>query len=297
MLRLSAAGMSKRRSPRPWVSATAARGCMQQARHAGLDSPLPEGLTDETLELQLYPPAVAARDGRPRPDSAAIHRGAPAGVTLQLLWAEHHTAHPDGYGYRATPALSRLESTAVADHRRARRRRAHVRRLHRHDTRSDRHIDQRSEDGAAVRRCARRVNYTYAEATSTQGLSIRSARTRAPSLSSVVSRLWWCPTICARASPGPVLRASDEPHLHRDGAHYNMPLCRHGRIGRMTRPKWKIQFRSQLASSSPSCATDSFSRCSLNAAIAELVAQINNGVSRHLGASRRALFEDLERWP
>jgi hypothetical protein len=32
----------------------------------------------------------------------------------------------------------------------------------------------------------------------------------------------------------------------------------------------------------------------LNAAIAELVAQINNRVTRHLGASRRALFEDLE---
>jgi hypothetical protein len=33
----------------------------------------------------------------------------------------------------------------------------------------------------------------------------------------------------------------------------------------------------------------------LNAAIAELVGQINNRLSRHLGASRRALFEDLER--
>jgi len=33
----------------------------------------------------------------------------------------------------------------------------------------------------------------------------------------------------------------------------------------------------------------------LNAAIAELVAQINNRMSRHLGASRRALFEDVER--
>jgi transposase len=38
-----------------------------------------------------------------------------------------------------------------------------------------------------------------------------------------------------------------------------------------------------------------FSLCELNAAITELVAQINNRVSRHLGASRRALFEELER--
>jgi hypothetical protein len=33
----------------------------------------------------------------------------------------------------------------------------------------------------------------------------------------------------------------------------------------------------------------------LNAAIAQLVTQINNWVSRHLGASRRAMFDELER--
>jgi len=37
-----------------------------------------------------------------------------------------------------------------------------------------------------------------------------------------------------------------------------------------------------------------FSLSALNAAIAELLVQLNNRVSRHLGASRRALFEDLE---
>ncbi len=38
-----------------------------------------------------------------------------------------------------------------------------------------------------------------------------------------------------------------------------------------------------------------FSLCELNAAIAELAAQINNRVSRHLGSSRRVLFEEPER--
>jgi len=38
-----------------------------------------------------------------------------------------------------------------------------------------------------------------------------------------------------------------------------------------------------------------FSLTALNAAIAELVTQINDRMSRHLGASRRALFEELER--
>jgi transposase len=39
-----------------------------------------------------------------------------------------------------------------------------------------------------------------------------------------------------------------------------------------------------------------FSLFELNAAIAELLTQINNRVTRHLGASRRALFEELERF-
>ena len=38
-----------------------------------------------------------------------------------------------------------------------------------------------------------------------------------------------------------------------------------------------------------------FSLAELNAAIRELVAQLNDRVTRHLGASRRALFEELER--
>ena len=38
-----------------------------------------------------------------------------------------------------------------------------------------------------------------------------------------------------------------------------------------------------------------FTLTALNAAIAELVAQLNDRMSRHLGASRRALFEELER--
>ena len=38
-----------------------------------------------------------------------------------------------------------------------------------------------------------------------------------------------------------------------------------------------------------------FSLGELNAAIAELVTALNNRVTRHLGASRRALFDDLER--
>jgi len=63
--------------------------------------PLPDGVTDEALERRLYPPsAITAKESRPRPDWAAIHRELRRpGVTLQLLWEEHRAAYPDGYGY------------------------------------------------------------------------------------------------------------------------------------------------------------------------------------------------------
>ncbi len=91
VLRLSAAGMSKRQiAVSLGMSATAARDCILRARRAGLAWPLPQGLTDETLEDRLYPPpAVASKERRPRPDWATVHRELRRpGVTLQLLWEE-----------------------------------------------------------------------------------------------------------------------------------------------------------------------------------------------------------------
>jgi transposase len=83
------------------VSATAAGDCIRRARRAGLTWPLPAGLTEETLELRLYPlHTLAAKDRRPQPDWAAAHRELRRpGVTLQLLWEEHRAVHSDGYGY------------------------------------------------------------------------------------------------------------------------------------------------------------------------------------------------------
>jgi transposase len=102
VLRLSAAGMSKRKiAASLGMSATAARDCIWRARRAGLAWPLPADLTDEELECRLYPPpTVAAKDRRPQPDWAVVHRELRRpGVTLQLLWEEHRAIHPDGYGY------------------------------------------------------------------------------------------------------------------------------------------------------------------------------------------------------
>jgi transposase len=102
VLRLSAGGMSKRKiAASLGMSPTAAGDCMRRARRAGVSWPLPEVMSDEALEARLYPPPPSvAKEQRPQPDWPTIHRELKRpGVTLQLLWGEHRTAHPDGYGY------------------------------------------------------------------------------------------------------------------------------------------------------------------------------------------------------
>src|SRR5271169_548673 len=101
VLRLRAGSMSKRKiAASLGVSPTAAGDCIRRARRFGLGWPLPEEMTDETLENRLYAPPSRARDQRPQPDWARVHRELRrSGVTLQLLWEEHRGAYVDGYGY------------------------------------------------------------------------------------------------------------------------------------------------------------------------------------------------------
>jgi len=82
------------------LSATAAGEGIRRARPIGVTWPLPEGLTDEALELRLYQPAAAtARERRAATVlGGGAPRAAPVRVTLQLLWEEHRAVHPD-YGY------------------------------------------------------------------------------------------------------------------------------------------------------------------------------------------------------
>jgi len=101
VLRLSAGGMSKRKiAASLCISPTAAGECLRRARRAGLGWPLPAEMSDETLESRLYPAPANAKDNRPLPDWPRVHRELRRpGVTLQLLWEEHRSAQPEGYGY------------------------------------------------------------------------------------------------------------------------------------------------------------------------------------------------------
>jgi transposase len=74
---------------------------LQLAAAAGIGWPPPAELDDEALARRLQPPPVVSLPNTPSPDFAELHRELRRkGVTLLLLWEEYAQAHPaDHYSY------------------------------------------------------------------------------------------------------------------------------------------------------------------------------------------------------
>ncbi len=71
---------------------------LRRAMEAGLSWPLPEEMDQRVLELRLFPVGERAVARHPLPDWKEVHQELKRkGVTLQLLWEEYKTNHPDGY--------------------------------------------------------------------------------------------------------------------------------------------------------------------------------------------------------
>ena len=301
VLRLSAAGMSKRQiAASLGVSATAAGECIRRARRAGLAWPLPDELSDEELERRLYPLPTAAKDRRPRPDWAAIHRELRRpGVTLQLLWEEHRAVHSDGYGYSRFCELyraweARLLPTMRQNHV------AGERMFVDYAGTTLTVIDASTGEARTAQLFVAVLgasNYTYAEATWTQGLSDWiGAHTRAFAFVGGVPTM----VVSDNLRSGITKACFYEPQVNRTyaemAAHYGTAIIP-ARPYR-ARDKAKVEVAVQIATRFIIAKLRNrqfFALSALNGVVAELVEQINNRVSRHLGASRRALFEELER--
>ncbi len=72
----------------------------KRARQAGLSWPLPADLDDTALEHLLYPPVIVSTSPRPLPVWEDVHRElARKSVTLMLLWDEYKAQYPEGYQY------------------------------------------------------------------------------------------------------------------------------------------------------------------------------------------------------
>jgi transposase len=78
--------------------------CLNRAKKANINWPLPDGLTDEQLEISLYPSAQKAplkpKDQQGKIDWIYIHQELKRKhVTLMLLWNEYKQNYPNGLGY------------------------------------------------------------------------------------------------------------------------------------------------------------------------------------------------------
>ena len=84
------------------VARSTVQDYLARAAAAGLTWPLPDELSDEALEEQLFASAGPKPGFRRRiePDWAAlVPEMKRPGVNLTVLWEEYREAHPGGYGY------------------------------------------------------------------------------------------------------------------------------------------------------------------------------------------------------
>jgi transposase len=302
VLRLKASGLGKRRiAVSLGISATAAGECLKRARRAGIGWPLPDDLTDDRLETQLYPPPEAMpADQRSLPDLAAIHRELKRpGVTLQLLWQEYRGEHPNGYGYSRFCDLYRAFAKRLSPT------------MRQHHVAGERlFVDYAGTKMEVVDGLTGEVakaelfvavlgasSFTWAEATWTQTLpDWLGSHARAYAFFGGVPAT----TVSDNLKSGITKACFYEPAVNRSyaemAAHYETTIL----PARPMKPrdKAKVEVGVQIATRwiiAKLRKRTFFSLAELNAAIAVEVAALNERVSRHLGASRKALFDTIEK--
>jgi transposase len=272
-----------------------------RARAAGLDWSQVQGLTDEALEARLYKrPDVVGQRQRPWPDCASLHaERRKAGVTLELLHLEYLEQHPDGYRYTQFCEIYR---------RWLKRRGLSMRQLHRagekcfvdYAGQKPRIIDPATGEVIEVELFVAVLgasNYTYAEATRTQQVpDWIASHQRAFAYFGGVTGV----VVPDQLKSGVTVPCRYEPGLQRTyedlGQHYGTVIlpARQGKA----RDKAKVEVGVQVAERwilARLRHEQFFSLAALNARIHELLEDLNGRVMRQYQASRRALFERLDR--
>ena len=294
-------GFSARRIARGCgVSRSTVANYLRRAEAGGLTWPAAARLDDTQLERRLFPPPPSPRAARPPPDWGAVHRELKRkGVTLQLLWDEYKAAHPRGYQYstfclRYRRWRSRLDVVMRQDHRAG----------------EKLFVDYAGQTASVIDRTTGEVrpaqvfvavmgasNYTYAEATGSQGLADWiGSHVRALQYFGAVPEI----VVPDNLKSGVVRAHRYEPQLNRSyqewGAHYGAAIlpARPGRprdkakaeAGVLVVERWILaRLRHGQA----------FSLTELNEAIGEWLERLNARPFKKLPGCRRSLFESLDR--
>lgn len=268
---------------------------------AGLSWPLPDSLSDAELERRLFPPppAVPAKT-RPIPDWAVIHQELRRpGVTLMLLWEEYRAAYPQGFGYswfcKAYEAWSGRLDVVMRQHHRA------------GETlfvdyagQTVEVIDRRSGEIRTAQIFVAVLgasNYTYAEATWSQGLSDWiGAHVRAFELLGGVPAVLVPDNLASGVSKAHRYEPDLNPTYAELAEHYGVAVVP-ARV-RKPRDKAKVEVGVQLVERWILAALRRrtfFSLRELNAAIAELLVRLNQRPFKKLPGSRCEAFEAIDR--
>ena len=279
------------------------RGHLKRCDEAGLSWPLPEGMSEADLEARLFQrQGGQMRSGLVQPDWPAVHRELKRSksVTLSLIWEEYRAAHPtDGYGYsRFCELYRRWEGRLTPT----------MRQFHFAGERA--FVDYAGDtldviDGLTGEIRPAQIfigvlgasNYTYADATWTQKLpDWIASHTRMLAFFGGVPGL----LVSDNLKAGVTKACFYDPQINRTyadmAAHYDTAILP-ARPGK-PKDKAKVEAGVQVVQRWVVAALRKrrfFSLAELNAAIRELLEKLNGKVSRHLGASRRELFERLDR--
>lgn len=275
---------------------------LKRAEMAGLSWPLPEGLSEADLERRLFPPEAASRRHFAEPDWPVIHSELKRSksVTLSLLWEEYRAAHPtDGYGYsRFCELYRRWEGRLTPT-------------MRQHHVAGERaFIDYAGDAVPVIDPATGEVreaevfvsvlgasNYTFAEATWTQGLQDWIA-----SHVRMFDFFGGAPGLLVSDNLKSGVTKADryEPTLNRTyadlAAHYDTAVM--PARSRKPKDKAKVEAGVQIVQRWIVARLRKrrfHSLTELNAAIREELTKLNGKVTRHLGASRQELFERLDK--
>ncbi|MFQ5973741.1 MAG: IS21 family transposase [Alphaproteobacteria bacterium] len=302
VLRLTANGLSKRQiAASLGLGPTSVGAYLRRARRAALGWPLPDGLSDEALERLLFPPPRdIARERRPQPDWATIHRELrKPGVTLSLLWEEYRAAWPDGYGYSRFCDLHRAWKAGLSPTMRQ----THLAGEKMFVDYAGANLEIIDPESGEIRQAQVFVavlgasSYTYAEASWGQTLpEWIGAHGHAFAYFGGVPRQ----VVCDNLKSGVIKACFHEPQVNRSyaemAAHYGTAVI--PARPRKPRDKAKVEVGVQVVERwilAKLRNRQFFSLAEANAAIRDLLEPLNSRTTRHLGTSRRQLFEDLER--
>jgi transposase len=274
---------------------------LDRATTAGLDLTAVEALDDRELEARVHGVRVEAPTTKHElPDFAAAHREhARPGVTLELLHLEYLAAHPDGYRYSQFCELYR---------RWLARRRLSMRQVHRAgekcfvDYAGQRPylVDRETGECTAVELFVMVLgasNLTYVEATLTQrGADFVASHMRGFEYFGGVP----IATVCDQLRSGVSRPCRYEPEIQRT---YEAMAVHYGTTVLPARPqhprdKAKVEVAVQIAERwiLARLRNEEFGTLEvLNERIADLLEELNGRTMRRYGASRRELFEQVER--